>query len=141
MKNSDWRECVDVVDFSYEEMLLLSAHFGFYWALYNDERPAKTTAQRQFVENCYNGVPSNEHEEVFYKFLEKTGNVEAFPDEAESLKGELENDFHAVRGPASVDDILGGANGKPPPVLDTDVPLDGFGDRGAWDRMRGRRKR
>jgi hypothetical protein len=182
VKNSDWRECVaNVNDFSYAEKLLLSYNFSYYWALYNEERPAVTIAQSQFIENCYNGVPNNKHEAVFYKFLEKTGNVEALADEADEVpapdaepevsarsdlvgeaidaeprehgstapktdevelpKGEIENDFHPVRGPASVDDILGGANGKPPPVLDTDVPLDGFGDRDAWDRMRGRRKR
>ena len=181
VRNSDWRECVaNVNDFSDREKLLLSEHFGFYWALYNDERPAETAAQREFIENCYQGVPRNEHEEAFYKFLEKTGNVEGSPldegevilgagseapvpscsvddasvgglkepggtgidsDEAESSKGLINNEFHPIRGPASVDDILGGVDGKPPAVLAPKVALDGFGARKDWDRMRGRRKR
>ena len=88
MENSDWRECVaNVNDFSYAEKLLLSYNFSFYWALYNEARPATTTAQRQFIENCYNGVPSNEHEAVFYKFLEKTRNVEASADESVPVQG------------------------------------------------------
>lgn len=32
-------------------------------------------------------MPSNEHEAVFYKFLEKTGNVEASADESVPVQG------------------------------------------------------
>ena len=68
-------------DFTENEAILLDEHFDFYWGLYNEERPAKTDLQKQFITNCAGGTPETRHECAFYKFLVQSGNVEASTDE------------------------------------------------------------
>ena len=64
-------------EFNENEAELLDQHFSFYWALYNEEREAKTDLQKQFIDNCSNGTPKTRHEYAFYKFLKGSGNVNA----------------------------------------------------------------
>lgn len=68
-------------DFTENEAKLLDEHFDFYWALYNEDREAKTDLQKQFIINCAAGSPVTRHEHAFYKFLVGSGNVESCSDE------------------------------------------------------------
>jgi uncharacterized protein YifE (UPF0438 family) len=84
MKNLDWRDCVSSIErgsFSEKEKVLLDRHFAFYWDVYNEFRKPTTVLQKQFVKNCFEGCPQTRHESAFYKFLEKSGNVEEEPDD------------------------------------------------------------
>lgn len=62
-------------------MVLLDRHFAFYWDVYNEFREPTTVLQKQFAKNCFEGCPQTRHESAFYKFLEKSGNVEEVPDD------------------------------------------------------------
>lgn len=127
----------------------MDEHVDFYWALYNEEREAKTDLQKQFIDNCSNGTPNTRHEYAFYKFLVGSGNVEeAFEEPSNQDSDAIDpEEPHSpktkpiTRGAASVNDVLGGNNGRPLRTPEETIILGVFGSRKAWNRMRGRRNR